>query len=198
MKLYYMPGACSMASHIVLNELGIPVQFAKVLRDSKRTEDGEDYLKVNPNGYVPVLRLDDGEVLTENAAILPYIGDRKPESGWMPERGMDRYRTLERLGYINSELHANYKPLFMGQETIRDFVHDRLRQRYKAIDQQLSKHAYLIGDRPTVADAYLFVVTSWADRVSLDLGELSSLAAFMARMRERPAVQKTLAEEGLA
>jgi glutathione S-transferase len=122
MKLYYMPGACSMASHIVLNELGIPVQFTKVLRDSKRTEDGEDYLKVNPNGYVPALRLDDGEVLTENAAILPYIGERKPESGWMPERGMDRHRTLEWLGYINSELHANYKPLFMGQEAIRDFV----------------------------------------------------------------------------
>jgi len=187
-----------MASHIVFNELGVPVEFAKVLRDTKRTEDGEDYLKVNPNGYVPALRLDDGEVLIENVAILPYIGELKPESGWMPARGIDRYRTLEWLGYINSEIHANYKPLFMGQEAIKDFVHNRLRQRYKAMDQQLGKHAYLIGDRPTVADAYLFVVTNWAGRVSLDLGEFGNLAAFTTRMRERPAVQKTLEEEGLA
>jgi glutathione S-transferase len=198
MKLYYRPGACSMASHIVLNELGIPVQFANVLRDTKKTEDGEDYLTVNPNGYVPALRLDDGEVLTENAAILPYIAELKPGSGWMPEKGTGRYRVLEWLGYVNSELHASYKPLFMGQEAIKDSALDRLRQRYKRVDQQLRKHAYLTGDQPTVADAYLFVITRWAGRVNLDLGEFGNLAAFMARMQERPAVQKTLQEEGLA
>jgi glutathione S-transferase len=198
MKLYYLPGACSMASHIVLNELGISVQFAKVLHDSKKTEDGEDYLGVNPNGYVPALRLDSGEVLTENAAILPYIGDLKPNSGWMPESGMDRYRVLGWLGFINSEIHANYKPLLMKQEVVERFAQDRLKQRYKVADQQLGKHAYLIGGQPTVADAYLFVVTRWAGRVNLDLSEYEKLAAFMARVHERPAVQKTLSEEGLA
>jgi glutathione S-transferase len=197
LTLYYSPGACSMASHIVLNELGVPAQFAKVLRDTKRTEDGEDYLRVNPNGYVPALRLDSGEVLTENAAILPYLGDLKPASGWMPERGMDRYRVLGWLGFINSEIHANYKPLLMKQEAVQSFAQDRLKQRYKVADQHLGEHAYLIADQPSVADAYLFVVTRWAGRVNLDLGEFGNLAAFMARMQERPAVQKTLQEEGL-
>src|SRR5690348_9945945 len=100
-----MPGSCAMASHIVLNELGVPAEFAKVVRDTRKTEDGEDYFTVNPNGYVPALRLDDGSVMKENAAILPYIGELKPEAGWMPAKGPDRYRTLEWLGYVNSEIH---------------------------------------------------------------------------------------------
>lgn len=198
MKLYYMPGSCAMASHIVLNELALPAELAKVLRDTRKTEDGEDYFSVNPNGYVPALRLDDGSVLTENAAILPYIADLKPEAGWMPAKGADRYRTLEWFGYVNSELHANYKPLFMGLDAIREHSEKRLKQRYKIVDEQLGKHPFLVGDRPTIADAYMFVVTSWAPRVKVDLGEYANLAVYMARMRDRPAVQKTLKEEGLA
>ena len=196
MKLYYMPGTCALAAHIVLNELGVPAEFAKVARDTRKTEDGEDYYSVNPNGYVPALRLDDGSVLTENAAILPYIGDLKPESGFIPRPGMPRYRTVEWLGYVNSELHANYKPLFMNQDPDGTWM-KRLAQRYKRVEDALAKHPFLTSDQPTIADAYLYVVTRWAERVKLELSAFPNLQKFMQRMGERPAVKKSLQEQGL-
>lgn len=197
MKLYYMPGTCALAAHIVLNELEVPAEFVKVERDTRKTEDGEDYYSINPNGYVPALRLDDGSVLTENAAILPYIGDLKPASGFMPRPGMDRYRTVEWLGYVNSELHGCYKPLFMKLDPDGVWL-KRLSQRYKRVEEALGKHPFLMGDAPTIADAYLYVVTRWADRVKLDLSPFPNVQKFMQRMGERPAVQKSLKEQGLA
>jgi glutathione S-transferase len=197
MKLYHMPGTCALAAHIVLNELGVPAEFVAVARDTRKTADGEDYYGVNPNGYVPALRLDDGSVLTENAAILPYIGDLKPDSGFMPRPGPARYRAVEWLGYVNSELHANYKPLFMNQDP-DGFWMKRLAQRYKRVEDALGKNAFLTGDRPTIADAYLYVVTRWADRVKVDLSPFPNLQSFMKRMGERPAVRKSLGEQGLA
>ncbi len=198
MKLYYLAGSCAMAAHIVLNEIDAGAEFAKVDRETRKAPDGEDFYSVNPNGYVPALRLDDGSVLLENSAILPFIGDLKPEAGFMPKSGKDRYRALEWVGFVNSELHGSYRPLFAGAEgALRENFVKRLTTRYKTVDDALGKSPYLMGDKPIVADSYLYVVTRWADRMKLDLSAFKNLAAFMARMRERPAVQKTILEEGL-
>src|SRR5689334_368241 len=164
MKLYYLPGSCAMAAHIVLNELGAPVEFVKVDRETRKAPDGEDYYSVNPNGYVPALRLDDGSVLLENAALLPFVGDLKPEAGWMPVNGRDRYRAMEWIGFVNTELHGSYRPLFAGVEgAARENFVKRLMSRYKTVNEALGRSPYLMGDRPTVADAYLYVVTRWAE-----------------------------------
>ena len=197
MKLYYMPGACSMAAHIVLNEVGAPTEFARVDRQTRKTPDGEDYLAINPNGYVPALRLDDGSVLLENVAILAYVGDLKPDAGWAPQGGRERYTLLQWLSYVNSELHGGYKPLFGDIEEAKGPATEKLLKRYATVDEALGTSPYLMGENPTVADAYLFVVTTWSDRLKIDLGRYANLAAFMERMRQRPAVHKTLQEEGL-
>jgi glutathione S-transferase len=190
MKLYYSPGACSLAPRIVAEELGVPLEFVKVDGTAKKTQDGADFWKVNPKGYVPALGLDDGEVLTEGPVISQYLADRKPQAGLAPAAGtMERYRLQEMLGYINSELHKTYSPLFdkaTPQET-RDAV----------IEQKLDGHDYLFGDRFTVADAYLFVVTNWAHHVKLDLSDFPKLQAFQKRVAARPAVQKAMKDEGL-
>jgi len=198
MKLYYLPGSCAMAAHIVLNEIGAPVEFIKVDRETRKTPDGESYYSVNPNGYVPALRLDDGTVMLENAAILPFLGDLKPEAGFMPRNGKDRYRAMEWIGFVISEVHASYRPLFLGAEGgMRENFVKRLTARYMTVDEALGKSPYLMGDGPMVADSYLYVATRWADRTKIDLSGYQNVAAFMSRMKERPAVQKTIQEEGL-
>lgn len=197
MKLYYLPGACSLAAHIVLNELAVPAQFVRVDRATRKAEDGTDYLTVNPNGYVPGLRLDDGQVLTENVAILSYLADLRPEAGLAPPSGFGRYRLLQWLSYVNSELHGAYKPFFGGDEAAKEAAGQKLKQRYRLVEQALER-PFLLGEQPSVADFYLFVVTNWAGRVNLDLSEFTRLAAFMERMRARPAVQTSLREEGLS
>jgi glutathione S-transferase len=198
MKLYYLPGSCAMATHIVLNEIQSGAEFIKVDRETRKTPDGEDYYSVNPNGYVPALRLDDGSVLLENTAILPYAGDLKPEAGLMPASGSDRLRALQWVGFVGSELHGNYRPLFAGAEgAVRENFVKRLLARYKTVDEALARSPYLMGPTPIVADAYLYVVTRWAERTKIDLSGFKNVAAFMARMKDRPAVQKTIREEGL-
>ena len=200
MKLYYSPGACSLAPRIVAEELGTPVEYVKVDGAAKKTADGADYWKVNPKGYVPALGLDGGEVLTEGPVISQYLADQKPQAGLVPAAGtMERYRLQEMLGYINSELHKTYSPLFdkaTPQET-RDNRLAYLRKRYALIEQKLDGRDYLFGDRFTVADAYLFVVTNWASHVKLDLAEFPRLQAFQKRVAARPAVQKAMKDEGL-
>jgi glutathione S-transferase len=198
MKLYFLPGSCAMATHIVLNELGVPAEFVKVDRATRTTPDGENYYTVSPNGYVPALKLDDGNVLLENAAILPYVGDLKPEAGWMPQSGFARYRALEWLGYANMELHGNFRPFFAGvDEAAKEIFRKRLVTRYKRVDEALAKSPFLTGDRPIVADAYVHVVTRWASGQNVDLSSYGNVAAFQERMAGRPAVQKTIKEEGL-
>ncbi len=187
MRLYFLPGSCAMASHIVLNEIGVPAEFVKVDRESRTTPDGENYYSVSPNGYVPALKLDDGNVLLENAAILPYIGDLKPEAGWMPQSGLERYRALEWLGYANMELHGNYRPFFAGvDDAAKEIFGKRLITRYKLVDETLAKSPYLTGEHPIVADAYVYVVTRWAERVKLDLGAHHNVAAFQAAHGKPP------------
>lgn len=200
MKLYYAPGACSLSPHIVARELGIELALEKVDTKTKRTEHGADYWQINPKGYVPALVLDDGQTLTEGPAIVQYLGDRSAGSGIVPANGtFERVRLQEMLGYINSEIHKAYSPLF-SQATPPETRADRiayLRKRYALLEGILAEKKWLLGDAFTAADAYLFTVTRWAHAVKLDLGDMPALAQFMTRVHERPAVQSALAEEGL-
>jgi len=200
MKLYYSPGACSLSPHIVARELGIELALDKVDFATKQTQSGRDFWTINPKGYVPALELDSGEILTEGPTIVQYLADQRPAARLIPPSGtLERYRVQEMLGYINSELHKTYSPLF-NPKTSPELRADReayLRKRYPLIDKQLANRSYLFGDQFTVADAYLFTVTSWAGHVKLDLSEFANLTAFQSRVAARPAVAAAMAAEGL-
>ncbi len=200
MKLYYGPGACSLSPHIVANEAGIEVQLERVDVGAKKVKTDGDFWKINPKGQVPALEISPGEVLTEGPAIVQYLGDQKPQSGLVPKAGsMERYRMQEMLGYINSEIHKAYSPLF-SQTTPEATREDRkayLKKRYKLLEDRLAGRDYLFGDQFTAADAYLFTVTRWAHAVKLDLSEFPNLQAFQKRVGERPAVKQAMKEEGL-
>ena len=199
MKLFYSPGACSLAPHIVALEAGIGITISRVGKN--KAVDGVEgaFLEINPKGYVPALQLDEGEVLTEGPVISQYLADRKPDSGLAPKSGtMERYRLQEMLGYINSEIHKAYSPLFGNPpEEVREERLAQLRKRYKLLDDRLKGRDYLFGDKFTIADAYLFTVTNWAKAVKLDLSEFANIAAFQQRVGARPAVQTAMKEEGL-
>ena len=201
MKLYYSPGACSLSPHIVIRELGLPVELEKTDLAAKKTAHGVDFLTINPKGQVPTLELDDGQVLTEGPVIVQYLADRKSEAGLLPAAGtVERYRVQEWLNHITSELHKNYTPLFNkdAPEDYKKIARANLAKRYRRIDEVLNGRGYLMGDRFTVADAYLFTVTSWAGHVGVDLSEFANLQAFQKRVSERPAVKEALKAEGLA
>jgi glutathione S-transferase len=200
MKLYYTPGACSLSPHIVARELGLEPTLVKVDISAKKTDDGRDYNEINPKGYVPALELDGGEVLTEGTAIVQYLADRKPEAGLAPANGtLERYRVQEMLGFINSELHKSYSPLFNSKTSpeVRQEKQDYLKKRYGTIEKALEGKQFLLGDHFTVADAYLFTVTNWAGFVKLDLADFPNLKAFQERVAARPAVRAALKAEGL-
>lgn len=200
MKLYFSPGACSVSPNIVAHELGIDVELVKVDIGTKKFDGGADFLAVNPKGYVPALQLDDGQVLTEGPAIVQYLADRKPGK-IAPENGtLGRYRVQEALGYINSEIHKNYSPLFNPKTTpeTREEKVAYLKKRYAYVEEQLGKHAFFVGDEFTVADAYLFTVTNWANYLKVDLSEFPNLTAFQKRVAERPAVKAAIAAEKAA
>ncbi len=201
MKLYYSPGACSLSPHIVAREAGLELELVKVEFSTKQTGDGRDYWTINPKGYVPALELDGGEILTEGPAIVQYLADRRPDAGLVPAAGtLERYRVQELLGYINSELHKSYSPLFNPKSTpeVRQEKQDYLRKRYGLVEKALAGKAYLSpGDRFGVADAYLFTVTNWARMVKLDLADFPNLGAFQERVAARPAVRAAMTAEGL-
>jgi len=198
MKLYFSPGACSLAPNIVAHELGTSLELVKVT--DKKTPDGRDFWQINPKGYVPALELDDGQVLTEGPVISQYLADQKPEAKLVPAAGtLERYRLLEILGFINSEIHKSYSPLFVpttAAETRAERM-EYLRRRYRTIEAALDGKSYLFGDQFTIADAYLFTVTNWSKYVKLDLSDYPNLMAFQARVAARPAVQEALIAEGL-
>ena len=198
MKLYYSPGACSFAPHVVAKTAGIPVELVKVDGMKKVTQHGEDFWAINPKGYVPALQLDDGSVLTEGPVISQYLADQKPDSKLMPAAGtMARYRVQEVLGYINSEIHKSYSPLFTPNtsDAVKEERKAYLTKRYKMIEDTLAKQQYIAGDHFTVADAYLYTVTTWAGYVKLDLSAYPNLAAYQKRISERPEVQAAHAAE---
>ena len=201
MKLYYSPGACSLSPHIVARELGVDIKLEKVDTKAKQTETGRDYLQINPKGYVPALELDNGDVLTEGTAIVQYLADRKPDAKLAPANGtFERARLQETLGYISTELHKSYTPIFYPTTPaeVKQERRDYLRKRYALIEQTLSKQPYLLGDQFTVADAYLFTVTTGAGHVDLDLSEFKALSEYQQRVASRPTVQAALEAEGLS
>lgn len=200
MKLFYASGACSLSPHIVAREAGIDLQLQKVDLMTQTIATAGDFLSVNPKGYVPALQLDSGEILTEGPAIVQYLADLKPQSGLAPPAGtLARYRLEEMLGYINSELHKSYSPLFRPDIPAETRAEQQayLLRRYALIDQQLEGRKYLFGDTFTVADAYLFTVTGWAEYVKLDLSQYANLRTFQQRVAARPAVQAAMKAEGL-
>ena len=200
MKLYFSPGACSLSPHIVARELGIPLQLEKVDLKARKTASGRDFLQINPKGYVPALELDSGDVLTEGPAIVQYLADQKPEAGLAPANGtLARAHLQEMLNFISTELHKTYSPLFnpaTPAET-REERKEYLRKRFAYVDTVLAKRRFLLGDQFSVADAYLFTVTSWARHVDLDLSGYKALTDFQQRVAARPAVQAAMVEEGL-
>lgn len=201
MKLYFYPGACSLAPHIALRELGLPFELDQVDLQAKTTKSGEDFNAVNPKGYVPALRLDDGEVLTEVAVILQYLADRRPEAGLLPEPGtMERYRVLEWLNFVSSEVHKQFSPFFNPKISPewRENQLGLLARRFDYLSARLGGRPFLMGERFTVADAYLFTVLNWHKLFEIDLGRWPVLKDYHARIAARPSVRESLKAEGLA
>lgn len=201
MKLYYMPGACSLAPHIVANEAGIALDLVRVDGKTKKTEADQDFLATNPNGYVPTLVLDDGQTLTEAQLVVQYLADRKPQSGLMPPAGeMARYRVQQWLAFISSELHKSFSPFFKPAtpEGTKTANREHLRKRLSHVDGELAGKSFLTGETFTAADAYLWTVLGWAKFADLDLAPYANIRKFMATVAARPAVVKSLQEEGLA
>lgn len=196
MKLYFSPGACSLASHIVLRELGIPFELVKVDTGAKKTANGDDYLVINPKGYVPAVQLDNGQVLTEGAAILQYLGELKP--GLLPTHGpMDKFRETEWLVFISTELHKNFSNLWnkdLSDDAKKIFL-KKLEQRFAYLDKHLAHHEYLMGKQFTVADAYAFTILNWSHYLKVDLGPWPNLAAYVKRVGDRPKVKEAQAAE---
>ena len=199
MKLYYTPGACSQAPHIALNELGLPFDAVKVDLATHTLPDGSDYYAVNPKGYVPFLVLEDGATLAEAHVVLQYIADRKPGT-LAPESGTpERWKLLEWLGFIATEVHKGYGPLWNPQmpPKARELAVEGLGRRFSLLAETLAEQPFLSGQDFTIADAYLFVLLNWTNVHKIDLSPWPALQQFQARVAERPAVQKTLKAEGL-
>ena len=197
MKLYFTSGACSMASNIALREAGIPFEMSKVDKRTKRV-DGVEFVTINAKGYVPALRLDDGQVLTENVAVLQYIADLNPAAKLAPPAGtLERYRLQEWLSFINSEMHKAFSPLFSSEATeeTKTYARNYLAKRLAYLEGALGDNTYVMGDQFTVADAYLFTVLGWGAHVGVDIG--AKLKSYVERVRARPHVIEAMTAEGL-
>lgn len=200
MKLYYSAGACSMAPHIALREAGLPFDLVRASTKTHQLDDGTDFYSINQKGSVPVLELDNGERLTEGPAIVQYIADQVPAKNLAPANGtLPRYRLQEWLNFITSELHKSYGPLFRPTtpEEYKTITKEGLMKKYGMVDGWLAGKNFCMGEQFTVADAYLFTVTSWAKHVGLDVSSFKNVGAFMARVGARPSVVATLTAEGL-
>jgi glutathione S-transferase len=200
MQLYFFPGACSLASHIVLRESGLPFDLKSADVKAKKLEDGSDYLAVNSKGSVPALRLDNGQVLTEGPVILQYVADQKPETKLAPANGsLERYRLQEWLNYITSEIHKTFSPLFnpTADAKVKEYALQNIEKKFDWLNKQLTGKQYLMGDTFTVADAYLFVVVNWSNFVGVDLAKWPALKDFQARVASRPKVHEAMEAEGL-
>jgi glutathione S-transferase len=199
MKLYYSPGACSLAPHIVLREAGLKFDIEKVDLAAKKTETGEDYLSVNPKGYVPALKLDDGTVLTEAGVICQYIADLRPRRGLAPKpKTPERYKLMEWLNFTSSEIHKGLGDFFNPSMTPewREAKLQRLGKRLDYLERVLGGSQYLMGEF-SIADAYLFTVLNWTGRLQVDISKWPNVQAFKTRIAERNTVKKAMKAEGL-
>lgn len=200
LQLYYTPGACSLASHIALRETGLEFGLIRVDLATGKTEQGEDFRAINAKGYVPALRLEDGQLLTENQVILQYLADRQPESGLAPAAGaLPRYRLMEWLAFIATELHKGFGPLWnpATPEATRQDTLTRLAKRFDFVEAALNQRQSLTDADFSIADAYLFTVLGWAPLHHIDLSPWPALQAFQQRIASRPAVRAALKAEGL-
>jgi glutathione S-transferase len=200
-KLFYRPGVCSLAVHIVLREAGLPFELDKVDKVTKKTESGLDFLKVSPKGKVPTLKLENGEILTEGPAITQYLADLRPESGLAPANGtLERARLQEWLNYIGTEMHKLHWAIFYVDEAgekAREACIAKLRVAYDTVSERLKDRPYLLGKKFSVADAYLFTVVNWSNFFKFDLSPWPVLVAYQARVAARPAVEAAMEAEGL-
>ena len=199
MILYYAPGACSRAPHILLHEIGLAHDAVRVDLKAKTLEDGRSYLDINPKGAVPALALDSGEVLTENAVILQYLGDRAGGSDVLPALGnFRRYRVLEWVNYITTELHKSFGPLFSPQagDQVKSFFIEAIGKKLDYVDRRIGAGPFVMGDELTIADPYMFVISGWAEKM-IGLERWPNLRAFHERMLQRPAVRHVLRFEGV-
>lgn len=200
MKLYYSPGACSLSPHIVLLESSLPFQAVMASTKTHRLADGTDFYTINPKGYVPLLELDSGERLSEGPAIVQWIADQVPEKKLAPAAGtMARYRLVEWLNFISTELHKGFSPLFTPgmPEEAKALFRSKLGDRFAHVDAALADKPCLLGEDFSVADAYLFVVAGWSKHVGVELSRFAHLARFIERVGARPAVQQAMRAEGL-
>lgn len=194
MNLFYHPGACSLASHIALVETGMPYRLVAIDRE-KRTSDGRDFMQINPKGFVPALELDDGTVLAESLAVLVYIADQA--RALLPEGGVVRWKTLEALSFMTTEIHGNFKPFWKNAPRAEaDKAREMLVKHLTTIAEELRDRPFLIGDRMTIADPYLFVMLMWAAKHEIDVSD--RLETYFARMKASPTVAQALTAEGLA
>jgi glutathione S-transferase len=201
MKLYFAPGACSLSPHIVLRELGLPFELIKVNLGEHKTQDGEDFKSINPKGYVPALKTDEGKVLTEGVAINQYLADRKPEKKLAPANGtFERYELQEWLNFISTEVHKTYSPMFNSAlpDAARAIFMDKLKKRFGEINTVLETRDFVTGSNFTIADAYLYTVLRWAPKFQVDLKQWPALAKFYDRVDQRPAVKAAVEAEAAA
>jgi glutathione S-transferase len=199
--LYYTPGACSLSPSIALREAGIAFDLVRVDLRAKKTANGDDFFAVNPKGYVPALRLPDGSVLTEGAAMVQYIADQKPESQLAPRAGtMERYRLIEWLNYIATELHKGVSPLYnaAANDEFKKSLKERLALRWSVLAAAVRTQPFLLGDRFTVADGYAcYVLRGWQRSLKEDISRWPELVDYYQRLVARPAIAAALAAEGL-
>lgn len=206
MKLYYAKGACSLAPHIVLNELNMVFQTEVVDLAAKKTANGHDFASINPKGSVPALMMENGEILTEGVVIMQYLADQKPEMNLMPKMGTtERYRAQEWLNYVATEIHQGFSPLWSADSAytaaaateVKNFNKSKMVKKFNYLSEKMGNNDYLLGKNFTAADAYLFTCLSWTKYVGLDLNTWPTLAKYVERVASRPAVIKTLKDEGL-
>jgi len=194
MKLFYAPGACSLASHIVACEGGIAIDLEKVGLKEHRTENDSDFYAINPKGYVPALQLDDGSILTENVALLMYLGDK----AGLTHQGFERYRLLEWLAFISSEIHKSFSPLFQkSPDDVAEAAKAKIVKRLTFVEERFAGE-FLMGHGFCPADAYLYVMLRWCENMGIETTSLPKLTAFKARMVKRPGVSAALAAEGIS
>lgn len=199
-KLYYFPGACSLAPHVVLRELGLDFELVAVDLTTKTTRDGADFRHINPKGQVPALVLEDGSVLTEVPAIVQYLADRRPDLNLAPAPGtLARYRLQEWLNFVTAELHKGLSPLFYTDlaEAARRFVIDQIAGKFDYLDRHLARNDFLLDGRFSVADSYAFAIVNWTHLFDIDVTRWQHLARYMDRLATRPSVRDSLQAEGL-
>jgi glutathione S-transferase len=199
MILYYHPAACSLAQRIVINELNIDCSYINVDLKTKTLESGEDFTKINEKGAVPVLQLNDGTILTEGAIILQYLADNYNGEKLLPKSGIQRYKVLEWVNNVSSEIHTSLGSLFIPNlsEDTKELFMKRALAKLEFINKSLSGKDFLYGNNFSIADVYLFVVVSWCSYVDIKLDKYPNIEKFSKKMAQIPSVLKSLKEEGL-